>query len=346
MVWLHSPRTGREVRLVSRPVGRPTAAIFEIATVDRQSPVEGEVLVENMLMSVDPYMRGRLDDRPSYVPPFKIGESLDGPAIGRVLVSHSPALHEGDIVSHGFGWREFVTARAGKFTKFDPGHAPLQSYLGVLGLTGLTAYVGLLDIGELKDGNTVFVSAAAGAVGSIVCQIARIRNCTVIGSAGSPEKLDWLQSVAGVNAAFNYKTTDNPGRTLRELAPNGIDVYFDNVGGTQLEAALAAMNPRGHVVMCGMIGQYNATEPPCSPRNLVLAVGKRLTMRGFIVTDHEDRRAAFLADMIPWLAEGRIHAEETIFEGIESAPSAFMGLLAGENTGKMLVRLSSTERGS
>ncbi len=334
-------RTFREVRLARRPVGRPSLSVFEISEVTLGEPTEGEVLVENLFMSVDPYMRGRLDDRPSYVPPFKIGEPLDGAAVGRVLMSRSSALAEGDYVLHRYGWRERVVAPARKFQKIDSTLAPLPAYLGALGMTGLAAYVGLLDIGALKEGDIVFVSAAAGAVGSIAVQIARIKGCTVIGSAGSARKIEWLEKVAGVNAAFDYKTTDNPARILRELAPNGIDVYFDNVGGAQLEAALAAMNPRGRVVLCGMIGQYNATEPPCAPRNLALAIGKRLTMRGFIVGDHEDRRSAFLADMGRWLAEGRIKWEETIFDGIESAPAAFLGLFDGKNTGKMIVRLKS-----
>jgi NADPH-dependent curcumin reductase CurA len=334
-------KTFREVRLVRRPVGRPSLSDFEISDVMPSEPAEGEVLVENLFMSVDPYMRGRLDDRPSYVPPFKIGEPLDGAAVGRVLMSRSSALAKGDYVLHGYGWRECVVAPAGKCQKIDSTVAPLSAYLGALGMTGLTAYVGLLDIGAAKEGDTVFVSAAAGAVGSIAVQIARIKGCTIIGSAGSPEKVEWLEKVAGVSAAFDYKTTSNPTRTLRDLAPNGIDVYFDSVGGAQLEAALAAMNPRGRVIFCGMIGQYNATEPSCAPRNLALAIGKRLTLRGFIVADHEDRRSAFLADMSRWIAEGRIKWEETIFEGIESAPAAFLGLFDGRNTGKMIVRLKS-----
>ena len=339
MTWLQNKRAYREVRLAQRPAGRPSLSNFEIAQVTFDEPDEGEVLVENLFMSVDPYMRGRLDDRPSYVAPFKIGEPLDGAAVGRVLVSRSRALAEGDYVLHRYGWRERVVAPARKFQKIDPSLAPVQAYLGTLGMTGLTAYVGLLDIGALKEGDTVFVSAAAGAVGSIAVQIARIKGCTVIGSAGSPDKVAWLTEVARANAAFDYKTTASLTRTLRDLAPEGVDVYFDNVGGAQLEAALAAMNPGGRVVLCGMIGQYNATEPICAPRNLALAIGKRLTMRGFIVGDHEGRRDAFLADMTRWLAAGQISWEETIFDGIESAPAAFIGLLDGKNTGKMIVRL-------
>ena len=343
MTWYQKKRTFREVRLARRPVGRPALSDFEIAEVTLGEPKVGEVLVENLFMSVDPYMRGRLDDRPSYVPPFKIGQPLDGAAIGRVLVSRSSVLAEGDCVLHRYGWRECVVAPASEFAKIDSSLAPLPAYLGALGMTGLTAYVGLLDIGALNEGDTVFVSAAAGAVGSIAVQIARIKGCTVIGSAGSRQKVEWLESVVGVSAAFNYKATNNPARTLRDLAPKGISVYFDNVGGAQLEAALAAMNPRGRVVLCGMIGQYNATEPPCAPRNLAAAIGKRLTMRGFIVSDHEDRRSAFLADMVRWIADGRIKWEETVFDGIESAPAAFLGLFDGDNIGKMIVRVKTDE---
>ena len=337
----HEQKVSREVRLARRPAGRPALSDFEISEVTLGDPAAGEVLVENLYMSVDPYMRARLDDRPSYVPPFKIGEPLDGAAVGRVLVSRSSALAEGDFVLHWYGWRERVVAPGKRFQKLDAALSPLPAYLGVFGITGLTAYVGLLDIGALKEGDTVFVSAAAGAVGSIVVQIARIKGCTVIGSAGSPRKIEWLERVAGVNAAFDYKLTESPARTLRTLAPDGIDVYFDNVGGVQLEAALAAMNVRGRVVLCGMIGQYNATEPSCAPRNLALAIGKRLTMRGFIVSDHDYRRAAFLADMAGWIADGRIRWEETIVDGIESAPSAFLGLFDGDNLGKMIVRLTT-----
>ena len=341
MTWNQKKQIFREVRLAQRPAGRPSLSNFEIAQVTFDEPHEGEVFVENLFMSVDPYMRGRLDDRPSYIPPFEIGEPLDGAAVGRVLLSRSSALAEGDYVLHRYGWRERVVAPARKFQKIDSSLAPLQAYLGALGMTGLTAYIGLLDIGAVKESDTVFVSAAAGAVGSIAVQIARIKGCTVIGSAGSPEKVAWLTEVARVTGAFDYKTTESLTRTLRDLAPKGIDVYFDNVGGAQLEAALAVMNTRGRIVLCGMIGQYNATEPTCAPRNLAVAIGKRITLRGFIVSDHDDRRDAFVADMGRWLADGQIRCEETISDGIESAPAAFIGLLDGKNTGKMLVRLAT-----
>ena len=331
--------SSREVHLASRPTGRPQPSDFSIVTVAVDAPQEGELLVENLYMSVDPYMRGRMSDRPSYVPPFEIGKPLDGSAVGRVLVSRSDALAEGDHVLHRYGWRERVVAPAGNFEKVDPALAPVRAYLGVLGMTGLTAYVGLLDIGVLKEGDTVFVSAAAGAVGSVACQIARLKGCTVIGSAGSEKKVEWLSAVAKVNGTLDYKKTPDLAGTLRTLAPQGVDVYFDNVGGDHLEAALSNMNRGGRVVLCGMIGQYNASEPPCAPRNLALSIGKRITLRGFIVGDHAGRRAAFLGDMSRWLKEGEIRVEETIFHGIAAAPDAFIALFAGENTGKMIVEL-------
>ena len=335
-----STSSSREVHLASRPTGRPQPSDFSIVTVAIDKPKEGELLVENLYMSVDPYMRGRMSDRPSYVPPFEIGKPLDGAAVGRVLVSRSAAFAEGDHVLHRYGWRERVVAPATAFEKVDPTLGPVRAYLGVLGMTGLTAYVGLLDIGALKQGDTVFVSAAAGAVGSVVCQIARIKGCTVIASAGSERKVEWLKAVAKTSGALDYKKTEDLAGALRALAPEGVDVYFDNVGGDHLEAAITNMNRGGRIALCGMIGQYNASEPPCAPRNLALAIGKRITLRGFIVGDHAGRRGAFLRDMSRWLNEGEIQAEETIFHGIAAAPQAFIALFDGENTGKMIVELA------
>jgi NADPH-dependent curcumin reductase CurA len=340
MTTLDSSRVSREIRLASRPNGRPVPSDFEIATVALDEPIVGEVLVDNLYMSVDPYMRGRMSDRPRYVPPFEIDRVLDGAAVGRVLVSRSDALAEGDYVLHQYGWRERVVAPASSFAKIDPTIAPVHAYLGGLGMTGLTAYVGLLEIGALRAGETVFVSAAAGAVGSAACQIARIMGCHVIGSAGSDAKVEWLQEVAGVDGAFNYKKTQDLAGTLGSHAPRGVDVYFDSVGGEHLEAALTRMNRRGRVVLCGMIGDYNASEPSCAPRNLALAIGKRLTLRGFIVSDHADRRGAFLADMSRWLADGQMQFQETIFHGLDAAPEAFIALFDGANMGKTIVELS------
>ncbi|RME55596.1 MAG: NADP-dependent oxidoreductase [Caldilineae bacterium] len=334
-----STQTGREIRLRSRPTGLPTPENFELAEVAVPEPQEGQILVRNHFMSVDPYMRGRMRDVKSYVPPFQIGEPLSGGAVGEVIASRSERFQVGDFVLHQLGWREYALVRDKSATPVDPSLAPLQSYLGVLGMPGMTAYVGLLDIGQPQAGETVFVSGAAGAVGSVVCQIAKLKGCRVVGSAGSERKIRWLEDVAGVDRAFNYKEVDSLRRTLAEACPDGIDVYFENVGGDHLEAALSQMNNFGRIVVCGMISQYNATEPQPGPRNLALLISRRLKMQGFIVSDHMDRMAAFRQDMVTWIKEGKIKWEETIVEGIEHAPDAFIGLFTGENLGKMLVKL-------
>ncbi len=331
----------REIRLKRRPVGVPEEADFELAEVSLPEPGEGEILVRNLYMSVDPYMRGRMIDRPSYVPPFQLGEVLAGGSVGRVEQSRNDRFEVGDHVLGMNGWREYFISDGSDVQTVDPELGPVQSYLGVLGMPGLTAYVGLLDIGEIRQGETVFVSGAAGAVGSIACQIAKIKGCRVVGSAGSAAKVKWLTAEAGIDEAFDYKTVDDLARTLGEACPDGIDVYFDNVGGDHLEAALHHMSTRGRIVACGSISTYNATEPPPGPRDLFRMVTNRLTMRGFIVTDHWDRMEAFVADAAGWMRDGSLRSEETVLEGIEAAPHAFIGLFSGENLGKMLVRLGS-----
>lgn len=328
----------REIQLKSRPIGLPREQDFELAEATLPPLQEGEILVRNAFMSVDPYMRGRMYDRASYVPPFQIGEPLDGGCVGQVVeTSGQVAYQVGDYVTGRQGWREYYISDGSGLTKVDPTLVPLQAYLGTVGMPGMTAYVGLLDIGKPEAGNTVFVSAAAGAVGSIVCQIAKIKGCRVVGSAGSEAKLQWLREVAGVDAAFNYKDVPSLLNELGRHCPNGIDVYFENVGGDHLEAALEHMNPFGRIALCGMISQYNEAQP--GPSNLGQAVRKRLTMQGFIVSDHTDRLTAFHQDMQTWIQAGQIRWEETIVEGIENAPKAFIGLFTGDNMGKMLVRL-------
>jgi NADPH-dependent curcumin reductase CurA len=327
----------REIRLKRRPVGLPTEDDFELATVPMPALHEGEVLVCNLYMSVDPYMRGRMYDQASYVEPFQIGQPLNGGCVGQVVQSKTESFQVGDYVSSRQGWREYFVSDGTDLTKIDATQVPIQAYLGTVGMPGLTAYVGLLDIGKPKVGDTVFVSAAAGAVGTVVCQIAKIKGCRVVGSAGSAEKVRWLQEVAGVDAALNYKQVASLTDEVGRLCPNGIDIYFENVGGAHLEAAIEHMNLYGRIALCGMISQYNTSAP--GPSNLRFAVRKRLTMTGFIVSDHADRLPQFHADMGQWIAAGRIKWEETIFEGIEKAPQAFIGLFSGENMGKMLVRL-------
>ncbi len=329
----------REIRLARRPVGLPREGDFELAEARIPEPREKEVLVRNIYMSVDPYMRGRMIDRPSYVPPFQLGEPLAGACVGQVVASRSPVVQTGDYVSGAKGWREYYLAEGTELIKIDPRLAPIQTYLGALGMPGMTAYVGLLHIGLPKAGETVFVSAASGAVGAVVCQIAKIKGCRVIGSAGSREKVAWLKTEAGIDDAFNYKETGDLAAEVGKQCPLGIGVYFENVGGSHLEAALEHMNPFGRIVMCGMISQYNATQPEPGPRNLFYVTTKRLTVRGFIVSDHLDRRPQFLSDMGQWVSEGRVKWRETIVAGIENAPKAFISLFRGENFGKMLVKI-------
>lgn len=335
----------REIRLKNHPVGMPRESDFELAEVPITEPREGEVLVHNIYMSVDPYMRGRMIDRESYTPPFKLGEPLNGGSVGQVVVSNLDMFQVGDYVLSMHGWREYFVSTSTGLTKIDPTLAPIRAFLGTVGMTGMTAYVGLLDIGQPKKGETVFVSAAAGAVGSVVCQIAKIKGCRVVGSAGSEEKITWLINEAGVDAAFNYKETENLISELRMHCPNGIDIYFENVGGEHLEAALQLMNNFGRIPVCGLISQYNAIKPQPGPYNLAYILTKRLTIKGFIISDHYDRLPHFFADMNQWIADGKMKWNETIIDGIENAPKAFIGLFKGENLGKMLVRLSPEPAG-
>jgi NADPH-dependent curcumin reductase CurA len=331
--------TGREVQLVARPQGEPKDSDFRLVETDLPEPGEGEVLIKNTWMSVDPYMRGRMNDAKSYVPPFQLDAPLDGGAVGEVVASNSDTLEPGDTVLHSLGWREYAVAPAKGVRKIDTSLAPAQAYLGVLGMPGLTAYAGLIEVAGLREDDVVFVSGAAGAVGGLAGQIAKQRGHTVIGSAGSPEKVAYVTGELGFDRAFDYH--DGPvASLLRDAAPDGIDVYFDNVGTDHLEAAIGALNSFGRVAMCGAISQYNASSPAPGPRNLGLAVGKRLTLRGFIVRDHGHLMPDFLREVGTWLSEGRIKYRETVVEGIENAPDAFIGLLRGENTGKMLVRLA------
>jgi len=329
----------REIRLKNRPMGMATENDFELAEVMIPEIEEEQILVRNAFISVDPYMRGRMGERETYIVPFELGKPLDGGCVGQVIESKSEKFKEGDFVLGNKGWREFFVTDGRGLVPIDPDAAPIQNYLGVLGMPGFTAYVGLLDVGQPKEGETVFVSTAAGAVGSLVCQIARINGCRVVGSTGSDEKVAWLQEEAGIDAVFNYKATDNLLDELQKQCPNGIDIYFDNVGGTHLEAAIDSMNNHGRIVLCGMISIYNATRPPRAPRNLVSAISKRLTLKGFIVNDHNDHMLPFLHDMGQWLKQGQIQWKETVVRGIENAPKAFLSLFSGESFGKMLVKL-------
>ncbi|MET8611192.1 MULTISPECIES: NADP-dependent oxidoreductase [Streptomyces] len=329
----------REWHLLSRPVGWPKPEDFALVESPLPAPREGQVLVRNTYLSVDPYMRGRMSAQKSYVAPFELGKAMQGGAVGEVIESRAEGISVGDHVLHPFGWREYAVLGAEHAVKVDPEAAPLSSYLGVLGMTGLTAYAGLLRTAAFKEGDTVFVSGAAGAVGSQVGQIAKLKGAArVIGSAGSDDKVRLLVEEYGFDAAFNYKKGP-VAEQLREAAPDGIDVYFDNVGGDHLEAAIGSLREGGRIAICGMISVYNNTEPAPGPRNLARLIQTRGRIEGFLVNDHRDLQPQFVDEVGPWVASGRLKYRETVVEGIENTLDAFLGLLRGDNTGKMIVKL-------
>ncbi|MEV6316189.1 NADP-dependent oxidoreductase [Streptomyces sp. NPDC051776] len=331
------PKTGREWHLTARPHGWPKPGDFALREAEIPAPGPGQILVRNTHMSVDPYMRGRMNDVKSYVPPFQLDKPMEGGAVGEVLASNSDEAAIGDHVLHGLGWREYAVLDARHATKVDPGLAPLPAYLGVLGMTGLTAYAGLLEVASFKEGDAVFVSGAAGAVGSQVGQIARLKGASrVIGSAGSDEKVKLLVEEYGFDAAFNYKNGPVE-EQLKGAAADGIDVYFDNVGGDHLEAAIATLNVHGRAAICGMIAQYNTTEPTPAPRNLALVIGKRLRLQGMLVRDHAALQPEFVREVSGWIRSGELKYRETVVAGIDHAVDAFLGMLRGENVGKMIV---------
>lgn len=330
--------TAREIRLKSRPVGFPALENFELATVELTDPGPGEILVRNLWMSVDPYMRGRMSAGDSYVEPFTVGEVLQGGAIGEIVASNAPGLHPGDIVTHYFGWRDLFTAASSDVQKLDLRDLPPQAFLGIAGMPGLTAYAGLLEVAALRDGDVVFVSGAAGAVGSLICQIAKARGHVVIGSAGGAEKVSYLKEI-GVDHVIDYKAETDLSAALRKYAPEGIDVYFDNVGGAHLEAALDAARDFARFAICGMISIYNDTDLPTGPRNIGKLITKKIRMQGYIVTEYFGLMDKFVDELVPWIHEGKVRWRETVAEGLDRAPEAFIGLFSGKNLGKMLVKL-------
>ncbi|MBD8869566.1 NADP-dependent oxidoreductase [Nocardioides donggukensis] len=326
----------RQIHLASRPDGWPTPENFRTVETELPDPAPGQLLVRNSVMSVDPYMRGRMNDVRSYVPPFALDAPLDGGAVGEVVATSSDRFAVGDVVLHQQGWREHALLEEKEGRKVDTDLAPASAYLGVLGMPGLTAYVGLTRIARMKEGDTVFVSGAAGAVGSIAGQLAKHLGAgKVVGSAGSPEKVAWLREI-GYDAAFDYKAAP-VARQLKEHGP--IDVYFDNVGGDHLEAAILHMADFGRIACCGAISSYNESTPPPGPRNLMMLVSKRLQVQGFIVMDHADASEEFYRTVGPLVAEDRIVHQETVVDGLDHAVEAFLDLHRGANTGKMLVRL-------
>jgi len=328
--------TTRAWHLMSRPNGLPTMNDFALKEVALPDLQDGWVRVENAWLSVDPYMRGRMNDVKSYVPPFALGEPMQGGAVGKVVESRSPNLAVGDTVFHMLGWREAAVGPAEAFNKVPPLPVEDRQWLGNLGLTGGTAYFGLLRVAEAKEGDTVFVSAAAGAVGSAVVQIAKAKGMKVIGAAGGAEKCEWVLSL-GADAALDYKSGPIV-KLLMDAAPQGIDVYFDNVGGDHLDAAMAAARQKARFAICGMIEDYNSGSNHAF-RYVTRIIGARLTIKGFIYTDYMAEMGDFYRDMGGWIAGGQVTSRETVHEGVESAPQAFLDLFSGGNIGKMLVRI-------
>jgi NADPH:quinone reductase len=327
------------IHLKSRPEGRPKLENFEFVEIEKPTPSDGQVLLKTKYVSVDPYLRGRMRDEKSYIEPFELDEPIESGIIAEVIASKNSNFSEGDYVNGMLDWKKFQTHSGKGLQKVDASKAPLSAYLGVLGLTGLTAYVGLLNIGEPKEGETVLVSGASGAVGSIVGQIAKIKGCKAVGIAGSDKKIELLQDEFGFDAGINYKTTDVMVKAIKEACPNGVDVYFDNVGGEILDAALMNMNRYGRVVNCGAISLYNKTEKPTGPRLEPTLVKKSLKMQGFIVRDFQDTFEEGVQQLAQWLNEDKLTYEETIMDGFDTIPQAFIDLFDGKNKGKMVVKV-------
>jgi len=327
------------ILLKSRPEGTPTLGNFEFVDIDKPKASEGQVLLKTKYVSVDPYLRGRMRDEKSYIEPFQLDKPIQSGIIAEVIESQNSDFTKGDFVNGMLEWKQFQTHNGKELQKVDPSKAPLSAYLGILGLTGITAYVGLLKIGQPKEGETVLVSGASGAVGSIVGQIAKIKGCKVVGIAGSDEKIKLLEDTFGFDAGINYKTTNNMRKAIQETCPDGVDVYFDNVGGDILDAAMANMNRFGRVVNCGAISLYNETEQPTGPRLETSLVKKSLKMQGFIVRDFQEDFAEIVPQLATWFQEDKLTYEETIVEGFDKIPQAFIDLFDGKNKGKMVVKV-------
>lgn len=329
----------RRIVLAARPEGFPKGSDFRLEETPVPAAAAGECVVQAGYLSVDPYMRGRISGRKSYAAPVPIGGVIVGRAAGKVVESRSDRFAAGDYVVGDVGWQEYAALSASGLRKVDPSAAPLSAWVGVLGMPGLTAYCGLLHVAGVKAGETVCVSAAAGAVGSVVGQIAKIKGCRAVGIAGSAEKCRWLRETAGFDAAIDYKTED-VFSALKTACPDGIDVYFENVGGPVTDAVFPHLNERSRIAVCGQISQYNAVDAPQGPRLLWHFIVKRIRAEGFLVFEFADRYAEALRDLAAWVGSGEIKYRETIAEGIENAPEAFMSMLRGGNMGKQLVKLS------
>jgi NADPH-dependent curcumin reductase CurA len=331
----------RRVTLAARPEGLPKESDFQLVEGPIPEPAEGEFLVKIDYLSVDPYMRGRISEAKSYAEPVAVGELMVGGTVGTVVRSRHPDYQEGDVVVGYWGWQEYAVSDGQGVQRFDVPDVPMSYALGVLGMPGMTAYFGLLDIGRPKPGETVFVSGAAGAVGSVVGQIAKIHGCRVAGSAGSQQKIDYLLGELGFDSAMNYRETDDYQAALEQVCPDGIDVYFDNVGGKLTDAVFHHINIGARIVVCGQIDQYNATRPPRGPRILWHLIVKRARVEGFLVFDFAPRFPEAQRQMAEWIRQGKIQYQETVVDGLENAPKAFIGLFHGENLGKQLVRVAA-----
>ena len=329
----------KTILLKSRPEGTPTLDNFEFAEIDKPTVSEGQVLLKTKYVSVDPYLRGRMRDEKSYIEPFQLDEPIQSGIIAEVVASENPDFKTGDYINGMLDWKKIQTHNGKGLQKVDQSKAPLSAYLGILGLTGITAYVGLLKIGEPKEGETVLVSGASGAVGSVVGQIAKIKGCKVVGIAGSDEKINLLQDTFGFDEGINYNKTNTMQKAIKEACPNGVDVYFDNVGGEILDAAIANMNRFGRVVNCGAISLYNETEQPTGPRLETSLVKKSLKMQGFIARDYQDDFNKIVPQLASWLQKDKLTYEETIVDGFENIPQAFIDLFDGKNKGKMVVKV-------
>jgi NADPH-dependent curcumin reductase CurA len=331
----------RRVALASRPVGEPKATDFRIEEYALPTPGEGQVLLRTVWLSLDPYMRGRMSDGPSYAAPVPIGGVMEGGTVSEVIASNNPDLANGDIVLSRAGWQTHALSDGKGLTKIDPRIAPISTAVGVLGMPGMTAYTGLLEIGKPQPGETVVVAAASGAVGSAVGQIAKIKGARAVGIAGGKDKCDYVKRELGFDDCLDHRDPDLASK-LKDACPKGIDVYFENVGGAVFEAVFPLLNAFARVPVCGLIAHYNDTEakpPKWAPSMMRAVLTKRLTIRGFIVSDFAARHADFLRDMSGWVREGRVKYKEFVTEGLDSAPAAFMGLLKGANFGKQLVRV-------
>lgn len=340
---IHMTLINQQIILAERPKGMPDSSTFKFIKKDLEGLKAGQVLVKTLFVSVDPYMRGRMENAESYIEPFKVGEVIEGGAIGEVIESRSGHLKQGDVVIGMFGWQKYNIAEEWEVRKIDPSLAPISTHLGILGMTGLTAYFGLIDIGKPEEGETVVVSGAAGAVGSTVGQLAKIKGARVVGIAGTEEKIKYLKDELGFDEGINYRTARNLDNEIKRACPDGVDVYFDNVGGEISDAVLTQLNRFARIPVCGAISAYNLEKADVGPRVQTTLIKKSALMQGFTVGNYSDRFQEGAKQLAQWLQEGKLTYHETIQEGFEHIPEAFLGLFKGNNIGKLLVKIAERQ---